>query len=591
MLHLAPHRSFARTGVLLLASLAAGSGLLGCEASKGPRTASTSQQIHAGATKDGQVVVGVDVLVTDDSGQGVACGDGTVEMTLEISRNGQAGPWVQIERSEYDTSCRDQSAGDLALVMDNSGSEATKIDLIRAGAQRAVERVLAQGGRASLVRVSTNSQLLSPLTAEPAQLGAAVGELHVHRGWTALWDGVRMGHETLGAGDDGAELVEQDGARAFCANSRRRGVLLFTDGEENNSSGQSLLDADYPGDGLDTSLEDLEQLNVSGGRTPIYADGVGKRIDAAALSSLAESSGGRFVQLDDLSQLDVVLGDIADYFASGTRFCSPIPSHLCGQLEVRASHRWTNGHVETSGQSQVHLAVPCPVRAQGRVATLLMTPKSTDASTATLDRLVANTVNWVSPVDAPKVLFVLDDFHHGEVSEDTHELYARLASAGYAADYLEEPTQGLTPELVAGYDVVWFSNPGYPMDDYGTFNTLLQFSSAGGGVILQGDDMSYSQGNAFSMTPLTHLVNVDNGTSYCGRNIDNGRGGRYLVTLGSTQHPVLADLQGESFLYGDDIDTAKAASDAQVLAWATVQGVSKCPDKPVIVGWTPEAAP
>ena len=148
------------------------------------------------------------------------------------------------------------------------------------------------------------------------------------------------------------------------------------------------------------------------------------------------------------------------------------------------------------------------------------------------------------------------------------------------------------PKDLEGYDVVWFSNPGYPMDDIKSFNALLQFSDAGGGVVMQGDDMSWSHGHSFSTEPLTQLKHVDNGTEYCGQTIDNGRGS-YNVSLGDLPHPILAGLEGQTFRYMDDIDTATLAATpaggtSEVLAWATVPGRHEpCGYKPVIVAYTP----
>jgi hypothetical protein len=580
--HRAPHATLWSTTIALL--LAAG-----CAShDEEPGVQSTAQQIRTAVSDDGDVVLGVDVLVTDQQGKGVPCGEGTVEVEVEISRNGPDGPWVLVDRDSVDASCVDSSGGDLALVIDNSGSESKEVEVLKQGARRSVERVVADGGRVSLVRVSTDSHVQSPLSQDTGALDEVIDDLFVTNGWTALWDGVRMGNETLGSGVASGDVTSVDGAAAFCSASRRRGILLFTDGAENNSAHQEFRNDEYPGDGMDTSLEDLFLLNVGGSPTPIYAVGVGGRIDAAALSQLAERSGGRFVGLDDFAGLDDVLETIAQYFSSAHRFCSAIPSHLCGSLDVRVTHRWIHGDQSVSGSNQYHLDTPCDARAAGRVATILLTMIASETTDEIITRIVANTVNWVSPVDAPRVLFVLDDFHHGELSRDTQHLYERLAETGYRAEYMDEPADGLSMDDVAGFDVVWFSNPGYPIDDAASFNTLLQFSEDGGGVVFQGDDMSYAWGNAFATTPLTRLHNVDNGTEYCGEAIDNGSGGRYRVTLETGSHPVLEGLEGTSFLYGDDIDTATLADDGgEVLAWATVEGKSDCARKPVMTVYTP----
>jgi hypothetical protein len=126
------------------------------------------------------------------------------------------------------------------------------------------------------------------------------------------------------------------------------------------------------------------------------------------------------------------------------------------------------------------------------------------------------------------------------------------------------------------------------MDDLDSFDALLQFSAEGGGVVLQGDDMSWSYGHEFPTTPLTRLEHVNNGVRYCGERINNLRSGRYRVTLEAEERPILPGLEGLSFLYGDDIDTATPVGEGeQMLAWATVEGVADCEPKPVIVGFTP----
>jgi hypothetical protein len=223
------------------------------------------------------------------------------------------------------------------------------------------------------------------------------------------------------------------------------------------------------------------------------------------------------------------------------------------------------------------------------VATVLLTLDASETSEDVVMTLVANAVNWVSPVDAPRVLFVRDDFHHGEFAHETQLLFERLAASGYRAEFLDEPEHGVTAEALAGFDVVWFSNPGYPMDDEQSFDALLEFSEAGGGVVLQGDDISWSFGHAFSTSPLTRLSHIDNGTRYCGQRIDNGVSGSYRVEVSGTSHPVIAGLEGYTFLYGDDIDSTRPLDDStEVLVWATANDAENCARKPVVSVFTPE---
>jgi hypothetical protein len=241
----------------------------------------------------------------------------------------------------------------------------------------------------------------------------------------------------------------------------------------------------------------------------------------------------------------------------------------------------------TRNESLHHLEVPCDARAKGRVATILLTMTASETDADARNKLMANTVNWASPVDAPRVLFVLDDFNHGEFANDTKALYQSLATAGYDASYLQEQGNGIKASDLAGYDVIWFSNPGYPMDDKASFNALLEFSKNGGGIVLQGDDMTWSYASAFPTTPLTHLRHMENGTSACGVGIDNQKGGRYRVTMNAATHPVIEGLEGSSFLYGDDIDKSEALDGTEVVAWATVEGKPNCAKRPVVTAFTP----
>ena len=419
--------------------------------------------------------------------------------------------------------------------------------------------------------------------------------MHGHRGWTALWDGVRMGNQTLGdaagaAGDGAAPApADTDPIGDVCLPHRPRGVVLFTDGAENNSAGQELVSSDYPGDGIDTTLDDLLNLEVAGAATPIYTIGLGSQVDGAELGQLSGSTGGRSLEPQDDSQLSDSFSVIGDYASQSYQVCVDVPHQTCGDLWIEVDAQWTDGDqtIHQVTHRQVHAR--CPGQARGRSATLMLTLSDPQVPQAVAQALATRAVDWVSPVISPSVLVVLDDDNHGESVGEGVYLRDLLAGAGYQVTLIDEPAAGLAPTDVAGRDVVWFTNPGYPMDDLATFDTLVGLSSAGAGVVLSGDDMSQSFGGGFSLAELTHLDPVDNGTSYCGASIDNDAGENYRVTV-TGPHPVVGDLAGTSFLYGDDIDTATARGEGEaVLATASVDGAAGCPEKPVIVAFDPDA--
>lgn len=228
-----------------------------------------------------------------------------------------------------------------------------------------------------------------------------------------------------------------------------------------------------------------------------------------------------------------------------------------------------------------------------RLTTILLTFSNPGIPTEVASQLASQAVNWTSPRSPSHVLVVRDDRHNGEAESDTLFVVDLLLSQGYEVDYLEEPAEGIEPADVSSYDVVWFSNPGWPLDDRKSFDTLVEFSQSGGGVVLQGDDMTWTSSREVSLSPLTYLENIDNGTRFCGVDIDNNSGGKYRVTFEGSDHPVIAGLQGESFTYGDDIDHSRPLGQGEeVLAWATLDGdQGSCREQsPVVITFGPERA-
>lgn len=185
--------------------------------------------------------------------------------------------------------------------------------------------------------------------------------------------------------------------------------------------------------------------------------------------------------------------------------------------------------------------------------------------------IVESVVRLSSPLLHPKILVVHARETAGESDEDTPYIYSLLA-AHFSATLIEEPEAGLTPDQLGGYDLVWFNNPGYPMSSIQSRDTLINFAGA---VVLQGDDLSYGltpQGVSFSMTALTGLQFIDNGTDITCDGIsyhtDNNAGEQYLVSLNPSKIRGV-DASTVSFRYGNDIDnTVVASADVEVLATA-----------------------
>jgi hypothetical protein len=197
------------------------------------------------------------------------------------------------------------------------------------------------------------------------------------------------------------------------------------------------------------------------------------------------------------------------------------------------------------------------------VVMILLTLSQINPSAAQL--IAVNIVKQVSPVANPKILLAKDSNIHGEDPQDVTYVRDLLLLSGFDVEYFEIPAGGLQSNKLVGKDVVWVINPGYPLQDNLTRNTLINAAIP---VVLQGDDMA--QGNQ----ALTGVNIVDNGTSInCQGNnyyFDNLAGLNYQVNMASNFLPgIAANLTSSA--YGNDIDhvaNPSSSSNVKVLAWA-----------------------
>jgi hypothetical protein len=553
-----------------------------------------------------QSFVSLDVLTTS-GGHAIACNEGHLQVSVGVS-NTAGGPFEELPADTYQIRCTADEGADVALVVDNSGSEQGYLPWLQEAAHVMADAIFARGGRASVVRVSTDSAIELPLTNDEEQVRSGIDDLFINNGWTALYDGVRMGNETLGNGASAAtapsEPSEPSEPGEFCSTDRKLAIVTFTDGGENNSSHQRLRSPQYPGDGIDTTLDDLHGLQVAGVNTPIYTVGLGAEVNHDGLTALAETTGGRHHRVDDAADLPEVFQVISDYLASSVKVCTELPPGLCGDRFVRVQYTWSPcaagdescdpaDEVHGSYLQEVHVECP-PAPPQGKAATIVLTLSNPGIERDVAQTLAANTVRWVSAAASPRVLVVKDENHHNEFEHDAAYVHELLVAAGVSADFIDEPRGGLELEDTAGYDVIWLSNPGHPVNDKRTLRTMTDFLASGGGYVLQSDDATWFYGdNAFSMTPYTGLHHYNNGVWFCERDIDNNATPRsYQVMMNDETHPVIAGLEGATLLYGNDIDKSEPVNQGEeVLAWANgveADGQVYCNKRtPVIVVRTP----
>lgn len=246
----------------------------------------------------------------------------------------------------------------------------------------------------------------------------------------------------------------------------------------------------------------------------------------------------------------------------------------------------------------IHAGIDCPIT--GNTAIIVLTlhgPSGKTLAAADAKTLTKNAVDFVNPGSGtPKILLIHDYNNHDEDNADVTAIGADLKALYGAANVtVTDPSRVVRPEDVAGYDVVWFSNPGWPMGNVSslptTFNTLVDYRGAGGGLVLQGDDITQSSTMPVPlMETLTYLKFANNGTTACGVGIDGWGDNGYEVSFSGASHPLLAGLAGKSFKYHNDIDHSTAAMlGEQVLATGKVSNASCSVSTPVLVAVDPTA--
>lgn len=174
--------------------------------------------------------------------------------------------------------------------------------------------------------------------------------------------------------------------------------------------------------------------------------------------------------------------------------------------------------------------------------------------------LADNAVRYVNPNilgdPDPRILIVRDTANL-EDKNDARYIEKLLHYKGYSdVKLIDEPAGGLRKVHTIGYKIIWFVNPGWPIDDARSVRTLKWFRANGGGVIVSGDDANQT---AASMVPhdMRYFSGLkydgDNGEYACGKHTDNNLGANYKVVFNPSS-PLAAGLSDLNFPYGNDID-------------------------------------
>ena len=202
-------------------------------------------------------------------------------------------------------------------------------------------------------------------------------------------------------------------------------------------------------------------------------------------------------------------------------------------------------------------------------------PIDESMSTALIERTVWAVRPYASPAT---VLVVRDNGDHGG-DDDTLALQEYMADVGHEVDLLNEPAGGLSADDLAGYQVVVFSSLESAIDDVASVEALLEFSGAGFGVVLHGQDIAQDVTSA-PLESLTRLRFVDDGRS--DDDEDDDEDGHEVVMAPSSTFT--ADLPEMRFGYFGDIDTTEVAgAGAEVVAVAVENEGQNA--KPAMVIW------
>jgi hypothetical protein len=530
--------------------------------------------------------IGLEVVATRSDGSAIACAANEIEVEVEVSFAG--GPFVPVAADAVNVRCSGDQPRDVALVLDNSGSQESVLLGTQDGARDLVDAVLRSDGRVALTRVTTWAEQLTELTDDADGLDNEIDGLFVNRGWTALYDGVRLAHEHLGVALQQFARGHNE-ADSSCYTVPSPAIVVFSNGADNNSANEK---SELGDDGFDTVLEDLFNLRIGSVQTPVFTIGLGDYLNEEVLQTLADETGGRHLQASSAHAIAHAFDLISHYGPQSLQVCADIDELSCGPATVRIRYRYFDGDEPREEVRETQTTVKCPAEEppRGRTVVYMLTMSNPGIPQDVAEKMVRNAVAHVQPSESPPaVLVVLDDNHHDEFAGDGAYIHELLRQQGFDADFTEESESGMSAADFADYDVVWLTNPGWPVDDESTMIALSEHLAAGGGVVLSGDDMSWSFGRGFAMSEWTHLEHGSNGTVTCEQPTDNNLGEKSVVQIGASSHPLVTGLGGVSFEYGDDIDHATVLGEGeQVHAWARLAGDPECSVvTPVIVSFDP----
>lgn len=294
--------------------------------------------------------VGFDLMPLTNSGEPIGCEDSELKFEVKKYHNGE----ITEEDQSISVKCITNQPSKVGLIIDNSGSVRNYRLIIENSVNTLLEQLLSIGSQVSLVEVNTNARVLTPLTNDKEVFQKSMSNMLNKGGWTSLYDGIRMSHDTLND-----QVVYKDENDEACQ-IERKAIIVLTDGVENNSSEQNYESYDlktFPGDKINTSIDDLKKMRDKERRIPIYTLGIGDEISDNILESLSSDSGASYQTIPHYNQVESAFKKIGNYLKSPHRVCIQSQDMKCGEHKVVVDYSSANG---PSGSTEVNFKIACP---------------------------------------------------------------------------------------------------------------------------------------------------------------------------------------------------------------------------------------
>ncbi len=242
--------------------------------------------------------------------------------------------------------CNSLKNQQVSMVLDNSASAKTYLDKLKTASKDLVSRLEVESALGSVTRISTNASVQHPMSDDYESLKAAIDELWSKNGYSAMYDAMRMGFQTM---DLLASTYTDEGRLDnFCDNRQRKAMVLFSDGGENNSADEFAKTAEfsegydiikYPGDKIDSSLDMIIEMGKKY-QVPIYTIGLGDNHDVESMKKISSETGGFYISGENAEDIPKMFEKLTEYLKGATSLCFDVKKITCGNKQIKVQYQW-----------------------------------------------------------------------------------------------------------------------------------------------------------------------------------------------------------------------------------------------------------